>query len=508
MSTFRFKNNKGQDCSLFYGLSGYVNKCRAHFEYVSYAGTTLTLDLFRIMQSKQGRDLEQVMTQTDFVFLLKPDEIWREWEKFLDLSDCDSVRQDSELMKKVAGRLRLTYRTIMEIKDDGRNKAIILKDAINASYNIHLKSVTSQLRETLQEHSDKEHILETLVKMAMMQYFTNEDVVFTEAELEDKPALPFDFVNAGVATLHRNPETNEYDLSVKEPMAMQAILTVISEHKNSLSDVCAYYHASLLCSTISNSTKAQAKGNIFNTITAASMLKKDSLWNMIKDTSIKVEAPTDEPTDVNWIKELKFFRYGNCNAFDCKSDIEVLRRVMDGTLDNIILLPDQFMGYDALGINRVNDKFRIVGVGCKLLGKNYKKKYHSDTIVNISQINIDQQYYKHRDSTSEVHNLNQHNNFHDFKILVEKQLLISAILPQHPDVHYKTLAAKEGAIVVKLDETNYQSLITLPYARSIIALAISGEKVQMKSLTEDKRPRKKRRISDENPYGMPITTIN
>lgn len=161
------------------------------------------------------------------------------------------------------------------------------------------------------------------------------------------------------------------------------------------------------------------------------------------------------------------------------NDIEVLKKTTQGKLNKIILFPQEAMEPDLISICKVDDELYAIFVACKYLEKDYKKSFKNDTIVNYSQLDINQVYFKNREKKSEVNHVHLYVQFWtDFASeLSDRCLYISIMLPYHHNFvsisNFENMASE--SIFVKLDKSNINSLVVLPFAQEIIQSVFENE---------------------------------
>jgi hypothetical protein len=485
MLTVRFYSEaKREPRSLLSGVNQAIQAIGGKYGFIGFAGTSFTLQHAKVLESLVGKDSPNRIC-TNFVYHNR-DLAWDYLSQHLDLTDCDSVFEEPDIMCMLEGRPRLTSRVIMEINEENeqyssKNKADALKLAITNSFTHHIKTASDAIKDKLKQQQYTKLMLKTLETVAVAI------CADSEATLHVVDG-PFDLMEYGICHVRKVMNQDRFVYLIQEPLTQAIVANVLATCTTTT------YSSKLLrdwANNISKIPENSARGKMFDKLVGLALLREDAIRCLLRNCDIysnKGKLSVDAVADLCDMKFTKLLRYDHLNLQN-PNEVEHGKRTaldlyasLSDHVSGTLIWGDEMFGPDLAGVFSKQGRNYSLQTSCKLIASGKNLTDHTKT----SDAQLQSCYYWHNDRNvfqvrnketaakksnsgerkanvqdrvlNPTLNLTYEAEFQEFNMIyqaLERVLLISCILPcRHPKVTFNLDKLTDNELLIHIDREN------------------------------------------------------
>lgn len=376
----------------------------SYFDRVFFAGTGLSLSDSEILASSLLMKNEE-KSFYQFPINNTIDDVWNDLSRCVDLTGCEAVKENINLMNKIVGRKRLfavTVRYLSQYRYDKNdiNKKEILEKVINRVYEEAKKEIVIRLDSVYEESSSKtfkNQLLKTVERFICAYYLTGGKIETTSQ---------IDFLDMAIAQPEKVKNPNTYYYRMNEYLATDTCLEFYKKKKQPIQALLSLFVSHLDIAVELMSKKTTTKGNVFELLVGVQMFQYNGLkWSQLPF------LPDEIKEKMSWlsIPRMNISRLNTSKALGFRNDHEAIQTVIDAKDgDSIFLLCCFDMGPDLLLVTKQNNR---------IYSMVFAVKFYTNIIAN----NVTEKNFRTSNLGSVYHNkygevnsrrTEEHNQFH------------------------------------------------------------------------------------------------
>jgi hypothetical protein len=401
---------------------------RDSYDYIAFAGTSLSLANAQTIQSATGRDDDlDVVTNLPY---RQPNDVKSELERFIHVPEGCKIEEAN--LHKLTGRPRLVCLTVQFLCMMTGTAEQKLNKAIEKAYDDTCRKIIDSISQVLlnTEMVIVKNFIALLTKVVIYSA-VNEKLVLTVNN-----DTRFDFVNFGIFHIRRNESQSEWLIVPDEPLGNEVVRDVVSRFgkldKNSVT--------AQLIQIMNSTSKESDKGTPMENIIMRSLLEPD------KFTKLQPLANSKNDEDSTWISKLNFQKWIMISPKDDSTP-------EDG--DNKLFKGNSKPSEDDETLSESNRSFASVWVSVKLGGS---KNSTRDT--RKSNVDLDHVCYSRKGKALKANTKYALLCYDQFILDTKRQLFINVILSKASTDVLPTLEELEqGQFLINIDCNNLDVLL-------------------------------------------------